>query len=194
MNCHAAIKDGSKYGRAELTKIYASAGFDPTKGAGQYIENYADMKKEDIEKIYKKWLRDGFAEDISSGKMSASDAEAETEKLLSPVMAQAQMPIEWTRIHNLPDHVYFNHAQHVTVGKVNCENCHGKVEEMEVVQQYSPLSMGWCINCHRQTEVQFEDNEYYEAYQHYQEDLENEKIDKVTVEDIGGLECQKCHY
>jgi mono/diheme cytochrome c family protein len=194
MNCHAAIKDGSKYGRAELTKIYASAGFDPTKGAGQYIENYADMKKEDIEKIFRKWLKDGFAEDISSGKMSASDAEVEAEKLLSPVMAQAQMPIEWTRIHNLPDHVYFNHAQHVTVGKVECENCHGKVEEMEVVQQYSPLSMGWCINCHRQTEVQFDDNEYYEAYQHYQEDLESGKIDKVTVEDIGGLECQKCHY
>lgn len=194
MNCHAAIKDGSKYGRAELTKIYASAGFDPTKGAGQYIENYADMKKEDIEKIYRKWLRDGFAEDISSGKMSASDAELEAEKLLGPVMAQAQMPIEWTRIHNLPDHVYFNHAQHVTVGKVECQTCHGKVEEMEVVQQYSPLSMGWCVNCHRQTEVQFGDNEYYEAYQHYQKDLENGKIDKVTVEDIGGLECQKCHY
>jgi mono/diheme cytochrome c family protein len=194
MNCHAAIKDGSKYGRAELTKIYASAGFDPTKGAGQYIENYADMKKEDIEKIYRKWLRDGFADEISEGKMSASDAEVAAEKLLSPVMAQAQMPIEWTRIHNLPDHVYFNHAQHVTVGKVECQNCHGKVEEMEVVQQYSPLSMGWCINCHRQTEVQFNDNEYYKAYQHYQEDLDNKKIDKVTVEDIGGLECQKCHY
>jgi len=194
MNCHAAIKDGSKYGRAELTKIYASAGFDPTKGAGQYIENYEDMKKEDIEKIYRKWLKGGFAGDVSEGKMSASEAELETEKLLGPIMAQAQMPIEWTRIHNLPDHVYFNHAQHVTVGEVECETCHGKVEEMEVVQQYSPLSMGWCINCHRQTEVQFEDNEYYEAYQHYQEDLENKKIDKVTVEDIGGLECQKCHY
>ncbi|NJN77849.1 MAG: cytochrome c3 family protein, partial [Saprospiraceae bacterium] len=92
------------------------------------------------------------------------------------------------------DHVYFNHAQHVTVGKVECQTCHGKVEEMEVVQQYSPLSMGWCVNCHRQTEVQFKDNEYYEAYQHYQKDLEEGNIDKVTVEDIGGLECQKCHY
>ncbi len=194
MNCHAAIKDGSKYGRAELTKIYASAGFDPTKGAGQYIENYESMKKEDVEKIFKKWLKDGFAEDVQAGKMTASEAETEAVKLLGPVMSQAQQPIEWTRIHNLPDHVYFNHAQHVTVGKVACQTCHGKVEEMEVVKQYSPLSMGWCVNCHRETEVQFGDNEYYEAYQHYQEDLKNGKIDKVTVEDIGGLECQKCHY
>ncbi len=194
MNCHAAIKDGSKYGRAELTKIYASIGFDPTKGAGQYIEDYENMKQEDIEKIFKKWLTDGFAEDVQAGKLTASEATVEAEKLLGPVMAQAQKPIGWTRIHNLPDHAYFNHAQHVTVGEVECQTCHGKVEEMEVVQQYSPLSMGWCINCHRQTEVQFEDNEYYEAYQNYHEDLKNGKLDKITVEDIGGLECQKCHY
>ncbi len=194
MNCHAAIKEGSTYGRAELTKIYASIGFDPTKGAGQYIEDYDKMSKEDIEKIFSKWLKDGFSADIEAGKMNASEAEAETEKLLGPVMAQSQTPIYWERIHNLPDHVYFNHAQHVTAGEVECQNCHGKVEEMEVVQQYSPLSMGWCVNCHRQTEVQFKDNEYYEAYQHYQEDLEEGTIDKVTVEDIGGLECQKCHY
>lgn len=194
MNCHAAIKDGSKYGRAELTKIYASIGFDPTQGAGAYIEGYENMKSDDIEKIYTKWLKEGFAEDIQDGKMTAKEAEKEAIKLLGPVMAQAKKPIEWTRIHNLPDHVYFNHSQHVTVGKVDCENCHGKVEEMEVVQQYSPLSMGWCVNCHRETEVQFDNNEYYDAYQHYDEDLKSGKIDKVTVEDIGGLECQKCHY
>ena len=194
MNCHAAIKEGSTYGRAELTKIYASIGFDPTKGAGQYIEDYDKMSKKDIEKIFGKWLKEGFTADIEAGKMNASEAETAADKLLGPVMAQAQTPIYWERIHNLPDHVYFNHAQHVTVGEVECQNCHGKVEEMEVVQQYSPLSMGWCINCHRQTEVQFNDNEYYEAYQHYQDDLESGSIDKVTVEDIGGLECQKCHY
>ena len=194
MNCHAAIKDGSKYGRAELTKIYASIGFDPTRGAGQYIDGYENMKQEDIEKIFKKWLTDGFAEDVQAGKMTATEAVAEARKLLEPVMAQAQKPINWTRIHNLPDHAYFNHAQHVTVGQVECQTCHGKVEEMEVVQQYSPLSMGWCINCHRQTEVQFEDNDYYKAYQNYHEDLKNGKLDKITVEDIGGLECQKCHY
>ena len=103
-------------------------------------------------------------------------------------------PIEWVRIHNLPDHVYFNHAQHVTVGKIACQECHGKIQEMEVVHQHAPLSMGWCINCHRKTEVKFKENGYYAAYTAYHDALKNGKKDKVTVEDIGGLECQKCHY
>ena len=72
--------------------------------------------------------------------------------------------------------------------------CHGEVESMEVVQQYSPLSMGWCVNCHRQTEVQFKGNEYYNSYQQYHEELNAGTRSKVTVEEIGGLECQKCHY
>ena len=110
------------------------------------------------------------------------------------VYDKPQIPLEWTRIHNLPDHVYFNHAQHVVAGKVKCQECHGKVEEMEVVQQHAPLSMGWCINCHRNKEVQFKDNKYYEAYQGYHDALKNGTKSKVTVEDIGGLECQKCHY
>ncbi|MEO1256169.1 MAG: cytochrome c class I, partial [Bacteroidota bacterium] len=96
--------------------------------------------------------------------------------------------------HNMPDHVYFNHAQHVTVGKQECQTCHGPVEEMEVVYQYSPLSMGWCINCHRQTEVQFTNNDYYQSYEKYHEELKSGDRDKVTVEDVGGLGCQKCHY
>ncbi len=64
-------------------------------------------------------------------------------------------PIEWTRIHMLPDHVYFNHSQHVNIGKIDCHQCHGKVQEMDLMYQYAPLSMGWCINCHRETEVKF---------------------------------------
>ena len=103
-------------------------------------------------------------------------------------------PIEWVRIHNLADHAYFNHAQHVSVGQLECQTCHGKVEEMEVLYQASPLSMGWCINCHRQTEVKFADNEYYKSYTRYHEEIQKGQRDKVTVEDIGGLECQKCHY
>lgn len=103
-------------------------------------------------------------------------------------------PVEWIRIHNLPDHAYFNHAQHVVAGGVECQTCHGPVEEMAVVEQYSPLSMGWCINCHRETEVKFNENDYYQAYDKYHEDLKAGKMEKVTVEDIGGLECQKCHY
>lgn len=105
-----------------------------------------------------------------------------------------QKPIEWVRIHNLPDHVYFSHAQHVTAGGVECQTCHGEVENMEVVEQHSSLGMGWCITCHQETEVQFATNGYYSIYEKYHKDMKDGKMDKVTVEDIGGLECQKCHY
>ena len=107
---------------------------------------------------------------------------------------QAPKNIEWVKIHNLPDHVYFNHSQHVKVGGVKCQTCHGKVEEYEVMKQFAPLSMGWCINCHRQTEVKFAENKYYSVFQKYQDELKKGTKSKVTVEDIGGTECQKCHY
>ena len=108
--------------------------------------------------------------------------------------SKPQKPVQWVRIHNLPDHVYFNHAQHVNAGKVECQTCHGPIETMEEVYQYAPLSMGWCVNCHRNHEVQFVDNAYYKVYQKYHEELKNGKRKRVTVEDIGGTECQKCHY
>lgn len=103
-------------------------------------------------------------------------------------------PVQWVKIHNLPDHVYFNHSQHVAVGKVACQRCHGPIQEMDEVYQFSPLSMGWCINCHRQTQVQFADNNYYSIFEKYHEEVKSGKREGVTVEDIGGLECQKCHY
>lgn len=103
-------------------------------------------------------------------------------------------PIQWVKIHNLPDHVYFNHAQHVAVGKVQCQQCHGNIEEMDEVYQFAPLSMGWCINCHRQTEVQFTNNNYYSIFTKYQEELKSGKRTKVTEAELGGMECQKCHY
>ncbi|MFT3948953.1 MAG: c-type cytochrome [Agriterribacter sp.] len=103
-------------------------------------------------------------------------------------------PIEWVRIHNLPDHVYFNHSQHVVVGQQQCQTCHGNITEMDEVKQFADLSMGWCINCHRTTKVQFKDNKFYSIYEKFHEDIRNKKIDSVTVEMIGGLECQKCHY
>lgn len=103
-------------------------------------------------------------------------------------------PVEWVRIHNLPDHVYFNHAQHVTAGKVECQTCHGPIEKMEEVYQYSPLSMGWCINCHRNHDVQFVDNTYYKTFTKYHDELKSGKRKRVTVSDIGGTECQKCHH
>jgi cytochrome c551/c552 len=103
-------------------------------------------------------------------------------------------PIEWIRIHNLPDHVYFNHSQHVTAGKQNCQTCHGEIQKMDEVYQFSDLSMGWCVNCHRETKVQFTDNKFYSIYEQFHEDMKNKKLDSVTVEKIGGTECQKCHY
>lgn len=105
-----------------------------------------------------------------------------------------QEPIEWIRIHNLPDHVYFNHSQHVAVGKVECQTCHGEVQEMEVVAQENSLGMGWCITCHRETNVNFKGNDYYSIYEKYHQDIEEGKMSQVKVSDIGGLECQKCHY
>ncbi|MCB0819623.1 MAG: c-type cytochrome [Bacteroidetes bacterium] len=106
-----------------------------------------------------------------------------------------QKPIKWIRVHSLPDHVYFNHSQHVTVGKLECAQCHGPIDSMEVVRQYSPLTMGWCINCHRETAVQWEGNEYYEElHKKFLEDSDYKKGDVFTVEKIGGLECSKCHY
>jgi hypothetical protein len=109
-------------------------------------------------------------------------------------------PIEWIKVHNLPDHVYFNHSQHVKVGKQQCQTCHGNIQEMPEVYQFADLSMGWCINCHRESKVDFYNkadssgNKFYSIYDKFHKDLKDGKIDSVTVEKIGGTECQKCHY
>lgn len=100
-------------------------------------------------------------------------------------------PIEWVRIHNLPDLAYFNHSQHVAVGGLECQTCHGPIEEMDVVYQYSTLTMGWCINCHRETDVNTKGNEYYSKLVELHAEHSKEPL---KVEDIGGLECSKCHY
>ena len=142
MNCHKYVQNGPKYGKDEINKIYAYAGWNPEKQ--QFV--------------------------------------------------QAPKNIEWVKIHNLPDHVYFNHSQHVKVGGIKCQTCHGKVEEYETMKQFAPLSMGWCINCHRNTEVKFAENKYYSVFAKYKEELKKGTKAKVTVEDIGGTECQKCHY
>ncbi|MEJ8817230.1 c-type cytochrome [Lacibacter sp. H407] len=103
-------------------------------------------------------------------------------------------PIEWIKIHNLPDHVYFNHSQHTKAGGVQCQTCHGEIQNMGEVYQFSNLSMGWCINCHRETNVKFQENGFYSMYEKFHNDIKNGKMDSVTVEKIGGTECQKCHY
>ena len=101
-------------------------------------------------------------------------------------------PVKWIRIHNLPDFAYFNHSQHVTVAGVECQTCHGPVEEMEIMYQYAPLTMGWCINCHRETDVNVKDNAYYEKI--HEELSKKYGVDNLTAAQMGGLECGKCHY
>ena len=202
MNCHKAIKVGSRYKTAELTKIYASIGFEPNSGT--YIPNYDNLSEEEVSGIFKKWIALNYRTERkidTTAKVSADERMFVDDQwnniassLKTEYKTKVQGPIEWKRLHNLPDHVYFNHAQHVAVGKVECQTCHGTVEKMEVMTQHSPLSMGWCINCHRQTEVKFAENDYYKSYERYHEELKKGTREKVTVEDIGGLECQKCHY
>ena len=101
-------------------------------------------------------------------------------------------PVEWVRIHNLPDLAYFNHSQHVTVAGIECQTCHGPVEEMEIMYQFAPLTMGWCIDCHRETNVNIKDNEYYASI--HDELSKKYGVQKLTAAQMGGLECGKCHY
>ncbi|HFB61355.1 MAG TPA: cytochrome C, partial [Bacteroidetes bacterium] len=103
-------------------------------------------------------------------------------------------PIQWIKVHNLPDFVYFNHEQHVKVGKINCTECHGDVAQMDQIAQVKDLSMGWCLDCHRSRKVQFTDNKFYGAYKKLHEEMKAGKIDLVTVKMIGGEDCAKCHY
>lgn len=136
----------------------------------KYIQQGTVTGKTEIDKIYK-----------------ALDYNPETGKY-----GNNPTPIQWVRIHNLPDLAYFNHSQHVKVGKIACQQCHGQVQEMDVVQQYAPLTMGWCINCHRTTEVKMEGNDYYNEL--HAKLAEKYKGKKITVDKIGGLDCSKCHY
>ncbi len=104
---------------------------------------------------------------------------------------ETNTPVEWVRVHNLPDLAYFNHSQHTAVGGLDCENCHGDIKNMEVVQQRSTLTMGWCIDCHRQTDVNSKGNTYYDKLMAAHDEVSSKPM---KVEDIGGLECAKCHY
>ena len=150
MNCHKYIKEGPKYGKTEIAKIYQAIGWD--------TENFVYTDETD--------------------------------------------PVKWVKVHDLPDHVYFNHAQHVKVGEIECETCHGQVDEMEVVEQHSPLTMGWCINCHNETQVQMADNGYYdEIHARLTEHDQGIALLKeymedgiITARELGGWECSKCHY
>ena len=126
---------------------------------------------------------------VKEGSLSGS---FEINKIIRAV--NNNQPIVWNKVYNLPDHVFFSHAQHVGVGDVECVECHGDVDEMDIVKAYNDLSMGWCVNCHRDTEVQFIDNAFYEKYEQLHKELKSGDRTMINVEDIGGIECMKCHY
>ncbi len=104
----------------------------------------------------------------------------EIEKLKEAV--DLQQPIRWVKVHNLPDFVYFNHSQHVQSG-VACQSCHGAVEKMERIEQVSPLTMGWCLRCHRE-HAKMPVNDFERAA------LSLKQKQKPTA----GLDCASCHY
>lgn len=105
-----------------------------------------------------------------------------------------KVPIQWIRVHNLPDHVFFSHSQHVSAGKIDCTVCHGQVKEMDRIKQVSDLSMGWCVNCHRTTKVYFKENQFYSQYKVLSEKIRNGELDSVDVSHQGGTDCMRCHY
>ena len=138
------------------------------------------------------------AETLAEGREYGVDYDAEIQKLYEAVGWDGQnytgdsKPVKWIRIHNLPDFAYFNHSQHVSVGGIECQTCHGPVEEMEIMYQHAPLTMGWCINCHRETNVKVKDNEYYTKI--HEELSKKYGVEQLTAAQMGGLECGKCHY
>ena len=167
MNCHKAVSEGSTTGTEEIAKIYEAAGFD-----------------------------------ASTFKYSG-----ETK------------PVNWVKVHNLPDHVYFNHSQHVVVGGLDCKQCHGDmtketvakvmtadelnaVEDNEIKFTRPTLTMGWCIECHGQKEIDIQSDGVSDYYKEIHERLKGDKKtytkyledDKITVAELGGWECAKCHY
>ncbi len=170
-------------GDLQIQCVYCHSGAERGKVAGipsanvcmnchKYVRKGPETGTEEIAKIY-----------------AALDYDPNT-----GVYGPNQKPIEWVRVHNLPDLAYFNHAQHVAVGKIDCQTCHGQVQEnMTVASQFAPLTMVWCLDCHKTTPVKMAGNGYYEEY--HKEMLAKHGSDSLlTVSKIGGLECARCHY
>ncbi|NJB70967.1 cytochrome c551/c552 [Saonia flava] len=153
------------------------------KSIYQYQGNPEGPSKEDI--------ANGYTNDFYTGEIKKLYAAVGWDEENQKYSGESKA-VEWVRIHNLPDFAYFNHSQHVSVAGIECQTCHGPVEEMEVVEQYSPLTMGWCINCHRETNVKVEGNAYYDKI--HAELSKKYGVEQLTAAQMGGLECGKCHY
>lgn len=181
-------------GMNQINCLYCHAGAEKSK--------HAMIPSENICMNCHKAISEYTGPDLFTAEGRKINGTAEIQKLYDYVGWDPQQqqytkpgrPIEWTRIHSLPDHVYFNHSQHVVAGKQQCQTCHGPIQDMDEVHQFAELSMGWCVNCHRTTKVQFAENKYYSIFEKFHQDVKEGRIDSVTVEMVGGTECQKCHY
>ncbi len=136
-------------------------------------------------------LANGYTNEFYTGEIKKLYAAVGWDEETQSYTGESQ-PVEWIRIHNLPDFAYFNHSQHVSVAGIECQTCHGPIEEMEVVEQFAPLTMGWCVNCHRETNIQVAGNAYYEAI--HEELSKKYGVGELTAAMMGGIECGKCHY
>lgn len=178
--CHAGVND-SRQAMIPSTNVCMNCHMQIDEYTGEDLYDYEGNKVDgtaEIQKLYK------YAGWDPATKQYIRDEEGNIKAT----------PIEWVKVHNLPDHVYFNHSQHVNVGNVQCQTCHGPIQEMHEVKQFESLSMGWCINCHRETKVDFQNNNYYSIFEKYHQEIKEGKRDGVTAAEVGGLECQKCHY
>lgn len=116
---------------------------------------------------------------------------------LQPVRQSAatKQAIEWTKVHHLPDYAHFNHSVHVTTG-VGCETCHGRIDQMAVVQQAQPLSMGWCLECHRQPELYLRPPSEVTTMGYVQPaNFVARNLERIRAEHIvPPTNCSACHY
>jgi hypothetical protein len=187
------VKEGTRLGRQESYSPDQPIKFSHKVHAGEngidclYCHNSAEHSKSASIPAANLCLNCHvlIREGTNSGKF-------EIAKIINAV--ENNRPVDWIRIHNLPDHVFFSHAIHVSSGKLDCNHCHGAVEEMHLMRQENDLSMGWCVNCHRETNVNFEDNGYYDSYVKLHDELKAGIIDTIKAENIGANDCMKCHY
>lgn len=178
--CHVGAED-SRQAIIPSANVCMNCHMQINEYTGEQLFDYEGNKIDGTGEIHKLYDYAGWDKDAKKYKLK-DDGEIDA------------TPIPWVKIHNMPDHVYFNHSQHVAVGKVECQSCHGDIQNMDEVKQFAPLSMGWCVNCHRETSVQFENNDYYKIFTKYHQEIKDGKRDKVTVDEVGGTDCQKCHY
>lgn len=176
--CHSAARVSKTSGIPSLNVC-----MNCHKSVYQYVGNPEGPSAED--------LANGYTNEFYTGEIKKLYKAVGWDEETQNYTGKTQ-PVDWVRIHNLPDFAYFNHSQHVTVAGIACQTCHGPVEKMEIVEQFAPLTMGWCINCHRETNIKVEGNAYYEAI--HTELSKKYGVEKLTAAMMGGLECGKCHY